>query len=86
MAQLGLTPRADDADRQRLRERKLGVLRLLAQALTAGQIGAALGVSTRTVGTHLENTYAKLGCHDRMSAVATGIRLRLLPEQRAVRR
>lgn len=52
-----------------LTPRELTVLALLADALTAGQIGRRLGISTRTVNKHVENMFRKLGTSDRLAAV-----------------
>jgi len=57
VAKAGLTPR------------EVRVLELLAAGLTANAIGHACRISPRTVRKHLENIYAKLGCHDRLMAV-----------------
>ncbi len=48
------------------------VLQLLATGASAAQIARELGVSPATVRKHLEHLYAKLGAHDRMSAVLQG--------------
>lgn len=55
--QFGLTPR------------ELEVLHYLSQGLTIEAIGRQLRISGRTVRKHLENTYRKLDCHDRLIAV-----------------
>jgi DNA-binding NarL/FixJ family response regulator len=52
-----------------LTAREVHILELLAAGLTADAIGRHCGISPRTVGKHLENIYAKLGCHDRLTAV-----------------
>ena len=57
VAKAGLTPR------------EARVLELLAAGLTADAIGHTCRISPRTVRKHLENIYAKLGCHDRLMAV-----------------
>jgi DNA-binding CsgD family transcriptional regulator len=49
--------------------RELEVLRLIAAGLTATAVARRCQISARTVHKHLENAYAKLGCHDRLSAV-----------------
>ncbi len=54
------------------------VLHLLSQGLSARQIARTRGISPRTVHKHLENVYAKLGCHDRLVAVNRGYSLGLL--------
>jgi DNA-binding NarL/FixJ family response regulator len=55
--------------RAALTERESQVVRLLATGATASCIGRQMRISERTVHKHLENVYAKLGVHDRLSAV-----------------
>jgi DNA-binding CsgD family transcriptional regulator len=52
----------------RLTPRQLRVMALVARGATDRAIAHELGISRRTVGKHLENTYAVLGVHDRTSA------------------
>jgi DNA-binding CsgD family transcriptional regulator len=52
--------------------RELAVLQLLADALTADAIARRLGISRRTVHTHLGHIYRKLDVRDRMRAVLVG--------------
>ncbi|UQU67634.1 helix-turn-helix transcriptional regulator [Couchioplanes caeruleus] len=52
-----------------LTTRELDVLRLVAAGLTASAVARHCRISARTVHKHLENAYAKLGCHDRITAV-----------------
>ena len=66
VAKAGLTPR------------EARVLELLAAGLTATAIGHACRISPRTVQKHLENIYAKLGCHDRLVAVQRAAELGLV--------
>ena len=73
---------ADAIDRQvdagdviTARERE--VLALAAQGLTARQIGNRLGVRERTITTHLDHIYRKLGVSGRMAAVSAGTQLGL---------
>ena len=61
-AGLGLSPR----------ERE--VLRLVAEGLGDKEIAAALAISPRTVGRHLENLRAKLGVDSRAAAAALAVR------------
>lgn len=58
--------------------RELEVLELLAEGLTNRQIAGRLGLSTRTVKTHVQKLLAKLDAPDRTGAVARGFRLGLL--------
>lgn len=48
-----------------LRPRELDVARLVAQGLTNPQIAERLGIRPRTVATHLENAYRRLGIGSR---------------------
>ncbi len=48
-----------------LTPRELQVVKLAALGRTTAEIGAVLGVSSRTVRTHLQNVYARLGVHRR---------------------
>ena len=57
-----------------LTEREHQVLRLVAEGLTAPQIGAKINLSPATVKTHLHTLYEKLGVSDRAAAVAEGMR------------
>lgn len=52
-----------------LTARETAVLQLLTGGLTAGAIGSRLSISTRTVHTHIDHVYRKLGVHDRLMAV-----------------
>jgi DNA-binding CsgD family transcriptional regulator len=62
----------DSVEEARLRAgltvRERDILQLVASGLTTDAIGRALHISPRTVSKHLEHTYAKLGCRDRLSA------------------
>jgi DNA-binding CsgD family transcriptional regulator len=49
--------------------RETEVLALVSQGLTAAAVARRTGISIRTVHKHLEQTYRKLDCHDRLSAV-----------------
>ena len=53
-----------------LTDRECEVLSAAAEGLTARQIGRRLGVRERTVTTHLNHIYRKLGASGRMAAVA----------------
>ena len=52
-----------------LTARELEVLKQAATGRTAYAIGRALGIAEGTVRKHLEHAYAKLGAHDRVSAL-----------------
>jgi len=69
---------AEAADRAGLTLRESHVLKLLATGLTADAIGRVCRISPRTVRKHLQNIYAKLGCHDRLMAVSRAAELNLI--------
>ena len=52
-----------------LTRQELIVLRLLAEGLSMREIAARRGVSQHTARTHIQNLYAKLGCHNRVEVV-----------------
>ena len=58
--------------------RDLEVLQLLAEGLTNDRIGERIGMSSRTVKTHVQNLLTKLDATDRTGAVARGFRLGLI--------
>jgi DNA-binding CsgD family transcriptional regulator len=60
-----------------LTRRELDVLRLVAEGLSNGQIGARLYISTKTVSVHVSNILAKLGVSSRTEAAAVAHRLRV---------
>ena len=62
----------------RLTSREHQVLKLLADGLGPTEISAELGISQKTVATHIEHIYAKLGVHTRAQAVASAFRLSLV--------
>lgn len=62
----------------RLTERELDVLRLLAEGLSAGEIGMRLHLSESTVKSHLGHIYQKLGATNRTQALMTAMRIGLL--------
>jgi DNA-binding NarL/FixJ family response regulator len=59
-----------------LTPRELEVLRLVARGLTDREIGVVLGISTRTVETHVAHAMQRLGVHDRAAAVEAWERAR----------
>jgi LuxR family transcriptional regulator, maltose regulon positive regulatory protein len=62
-----------------LTARECDVLRLLADGCSYEQIAARLGISVHTVGTHLKNTYRKLGVRRATEAVTRAVELSLIP-------
>jgi two-component system nitrate/nitrite response regulator NarL len=61
-----------------LSDRERQTLKLVAEGLTAPDIGRRLHLSTGTVKTHLGHLYEKLGVSDRAAAVAEAMRRGLL--------
>jgi DNA-binding CsgD family transcriptional regulator len=59
-----------------LSPRERDVLALVAEGKTNGEVGAALGLSPRTVGKHLEHVFEKFGVHTRTAAAAIWLRPR----------
>lgn len=74
----GAVPPSQTTDQTGVTDRERDVLELLAQGLTAIAIAGRLDVSPRTVHRHLENTYRKLGVHDRLLAVGAARRQGLI--------
>jgi two-component system, NarL family, nitrate/nitrite response regulator NarL len=66
----GGTPQLTDRERE--------VLHLIADGLSAPEIGKRIHLSTTTVKSHLHSLYEKLGVSDRAAAVAEGMRRGLL--------
>jgi two-component system nitrate/nitrite response regulator NarL len=65
-------------DRPLMTQREREMLALIAEGLSAPQIGLALHLSTATVKTHLQHIYGKLGVSERAAAVAEAMRRGLL--------
>ncbi len=61
-----------------LTPRELEVLRLLGHGLTMKQVASRLGLSPRTVESHIAKLYRKLGVRTRVQAVARGAALGLI--------
>jgi DNA-binding NarL/FixJ family response regulator len=61
-----------------LSPRELEVLRLVAQALSNGQIAHRLSITEATVKRHLSNVYAKLGAVSRLDAINKAVAARLI--------
>jgi two-component system nitrate/nitrite response regulator NarL len=66
--------REENESRPRLSEREHEVLKLIADGLSAPEIGERIHLSTATVKTHLQHLYEKLGVSERAAAVAEGMR------------
>jgi DNA-binding CsgD family transcriptional regulator len=62
----------------RLTAREQEVLQLAAEGHSTEAIAVALALSPGTVKTHFHHVYGKLGAQDRVSAVATALRLGLI--------
>ena len=61
-----------------LTAREREVLKLLAEGMGPVEIGRCLLISPKTVSTHVEHIYVKLGVHTRAQAVASAFRLALV--------
>jgi DNA-binding NarL/FixJ family response regulator len=61
-----------------LTPREREILDLLAEGLTTGQVGRRLGISPRTVETHVAKLYRKLGVRTRVQAIAKAAGLGLI--------
>ena len=66
--------REENESRPRLSDREHEVLKLIAEGLSAPEIGDRIHLSTATVKTHLQHLYEKLGVSERAAAVAEGMR------------
>lgn len=67
------TPRAEDAPPGGLTKREIEVLRAVAQGLTDQQVAERLVISHRTVHSHLNSIYSKLGITSRSAATRYAI-------------
>lgn len=70
--------RRTSGESSRLTPRELDVLRLLAEGLSAAEIGSGLHLSESTVKSHLGHIYQKLGAANRAQALMTAMRIGLL--------
>jgi LuxR family maltose regulon positive regulatory protein len=70
--------KADQPLIERLSERELEVLRLLASELDGPEIARELTVSVNTVRSHTKSIYSKLGVNSRRAAVRRAAELDLL--------
>ena len=69
---------ADAPSVRKLSERELEVLTWIAQGKTAWEIGEILGISSRTVNTHTQVAFQKLGAVNRTQAIAIAMREHLI--------
>lgn len=65
-----MTTRSAPPLNEALSERKMEILRALANAMSNKRVAQVLGVSPETVKWHLKNVYGKLGVFGRDDAVA----------------
>ena len=65
----------------RLSPRQLEVARLVARGLTDRQIARQLGISHRTVDSHLRQVSAKLGCSSRTAVAVWALHQEMPPPQ-----
>ena len=63
-----------------LTAREREVLRLLADGCSYEQIAQRLGISVHTVGTHVKNTYRKLGVRRAAHAITRAVELSLMSD------
>ena len=69
----------DIADtRTRLTDRELEILEYLSLGLTVKQVATRLGLSPRTVDSHIQKLYRKLGVRNRVQAISRAASLRLI--------
>jgi two-component system, NarL family, nitrate/nitrite response regulator NarL len=66
------------SDRPAMTDRERETLTLIAEGLSAPEIGRVLHLSTATIKTHLRHIYEKLGVSERAAAVAEAMRRGLL--------
>jgi len=69
---------ADAPAARKLSERELEILTWIAEGKTAWEIGEILGISSRTVNTHAQVAFQKLGAVNRTQAIAIALRKRLI--------
>ncbi|MDP3749527.1 MAG: helix-turn-helix transcriptional regulator [Phenylobacterium sp.] len=61
-----------------LSPRQISCLHLAASGKTSRQIGAALGISARTVNQHIGDACSRLQVHNRIQAVAKAVKLGII--------
>lgn len=81
LAQLGRLARQTreaSGAQSNLTEREIEILEYVAVGLTVKQVASRLGLSPRTVETHLAKLYRKLGVRNRVQALSRAVSLRLI--------
>lgn len=73
--------RRKNGGHQRLTQRELEVLHLLAQGYGVASIAAKLYVSESTAKSHISKIYEKFGAANRAQAIMAGVRAGLIPEE-----
>lgn len=73
-AQMAAWTRSEELKKTSLTSREVDVLRLVVAGKTNQEIGAALGISDKTVEKHLEAVFAKLGVSSRVEAAVRAVR------------
>jgi len=66
-----------------LTARELEILQLLVRGLAQKEIAAHLHLSPKTVNSHIERVYEKLGVHSRTQAITAALRMGLADLERA---
>jgi DNA-binding NarL/FixJ family response regulator len=74
-AALPEAPLAPNSTMARITPRERETLVLVSEGLSARQIALRLGVGERTVHTHIDHLYRKIGVNNRVEAVREGVRL-----------
>lgn len=80
ISDLARLKRVEEAANQKFTatKRELEVIKLLGEGRSARQIATKLGLSERTVNTHVANLYRKLGVSNRVEAVREAMRMGLV--------
>jgi DNA-binding NarL/FixJ family response regulator len=75
-------PPAEEKGAPLLTERELEILTLVARGFSAAEVGEMLGISHRTVTTHVQNIYRKLEVSSRSQAIYEAVNLGLIDLKR----
>ncbi|MCH7743718.1 MAG: response regulator transcription factor [Proteobacteria bacterium] len=62
---------------EKLTEREMDVLRLIAKGCYVKEVSRLLGISVNTVAHHVKNLYGKLNVHNRAEATAAAVQLNI---------